>query len=321
MSLAHETDLSTEETGSVFILGSFVVACSAKVGRLPRPGESLGAEAFTVEPGGKGLNLAVGVRRLGLAVDGIFAVGDDLFGQVAPAAFARAGLRSSMLRCFPGATGGGVGFTDATGENCLAVHMGANRLLSAACVESAASALRRADLVLAQFEIPDEPVREAFRVARAAGGRTLLNPSPYRPVAPDILALTSVLVLNRVEAAEMAGALGAGDGLEGMARALLERGPDIVAVTLGEEGAVAYRRNAPPVRRPAFPVEAVDTLGAGDAFTAGFASGLVRGLPLEECLVRGAACGALVCRSLGVLDHLPTTAALDAFLARARARA
>jgi ribokinase len=314
MTFTHDPHYSTRDPASVFVLGSFVVACSAKVDRFPRAGESLRGEAFTVEPGGKGLNLAIGARRLGIAVDGLFAVGDDLFGRLAEAAFEAADLPVTMLRHVPGTTGSGIGFTDARGENCLAVHMGANGLLSGDDARNAALAIQRAGLVLAQFEIADAPIREAFRIARAAGTPTLLNPSPYRPVDPAILADTSILVVNRVEAAEMAEAIAPALSLDDLAHVLLERGPDIVVVTLGQEGAVAYRRGAAPVRRPAFPVEAIDSLGAGDAFTAGLAAGLVQARSLEESLARAAACGAMVCRGLGVFDHLPRAGDLEAFL-------
>ena len=308
------------ETASVFVLGSFVVACSAKVPRLPVPGESLEAEVFTCEAGGKGLNLAVGARRLGAAVDGVVAVGDDLFGHLAEPALARAGLPSTMLRRYHASTGSGIGFTDARGENCLAVYPGANLLLSAADIRSAEPALRRAGLVMAQFEIGDEPIAEAFALARQAGVPTLLNPSPFRDVAPGILECTSLLVLNRVEATRLAAALGLGagcsaEGLAQVAASLLQRGPDTVIVTLGAGGALAYRRGAETLRQPAFPVEAADTLGAGDAFAAGLAVSLVEGRSLAESLRRAAACGAMVTRHVGVFDALPTRDGLDSFLA------
>src|SRR5579859_1532447 len=100
------------EAEVIFVLGSFVAACSAKVEHLPRPGESLRAQAFTLEPGGKGFNLAVGARRLGAAVDGVLAVGDDFFSQLARPALVNAGLSTDMLRTHKGATGSGIGFTD-----------------------------------------------------------------------------------------------------------------------------------------------------------------------------------------------------------------
>jgi ribokinase len=312
-----------DQPASLFVLGSFVVACSAKVPHLPRPGESLRAEAFTVEPGGKGFNLAVGAHRLGTRVDGIFSIGTDLFSQLAHSAFAQAGLSPSMLRHVDAKTGSGIGFTDSRGENCLAVCPGANLLLSAQDIRSVEQAVREAALVLAQFEIGDEPILEAFSLAQATGARTVLNPSPYRPVDPRILERTSVLVLNQVEAAHVASTLvhlAEGDlpqDFDQIATALLQHGPEMIVATLGRDGAVIFQQGAAPLRQPAFPVDAVDTLGAGDAFTAGLVTGFLEGCSVAESLKRAAACGAIVCKRVGVFDALPSHAELDAFLKEA----
>jgi ribokinase len=308
------------DPGSLFVLGSFVVACSATVAALPEPGESLRADAFKAEAGGKGLNLALGARRLGASVDGLFAIGNDLFSEFARSAFVEAGLAPAMLRSYNRATGAGIGFTDARGENCLAVYPGANLCLDAGAVRAAAPALQAADLVLAQFEIGDEPIAEAFSLARRSGVRTVLNPSPYRAIDPDILRNVSVLVVNRTEAARMACSLKMPQppceqqGLAPMADALLRRGPELVVVTLGADGAIAFAADGPPLRQPAFSVDVIDTLGAGDAFTAGLAASMAGGRPLNDCLARASACGAIVCRGRGVFDWLPSAHALARFL-------
>jgi ribokinase len=309
------------ETPSVFVLGSFVVSCSAKVTRLPLPGESLRAEALTLEVGGKGFNLALGAHRLGTRVDGVLAIGDDVFGQLAETTLTRAGLSPAMVRRYPAATGSGIGFTDADGENCLAVYPGANLLLSAADVRSAMPTLRRARLVLGQFEIGDEPIIEAFITARTGGGLTLLNPSPFRLPDEGILQQTSILVVNRVEANQLGTALGLpvarelDHDLKGWIRALatslFECGPDTLVVTLGAQGAIACGRKAPPIYEPALVVDTVDTLGAGDAFSAGFASSLIEGRSLADSLRRANACGGLTTRKLGVFDALPTRDELE----------
>jgi ribokinase len=309
-----------DRSASLFVLGSFVVACSAKVAHLPQPGESLRAEAFTVEAGGKGFNLALGALRLGANVDGIFAIGTDLFSQLAEAAFAQAGLPAGMLRRIGARTGSGIGFTDAVGENCLAVYPGSNQLLAAQDVRLVAQAVQKAGLLLAQFEIGDEPILEAFSLARRAGVRTLLNPSPYRPIEPDILKDTSILVLNQIEATCLAGTFGidVGDGslsnLERVAAILLEQGLEMFVVTLGRSGAIAFQRNGAPLHQPSFPVEVVDTLGAGDAFTAGFSASLIQGQSLTESLSIAAACGAVACTKIGVLSALPHRTELASFL-------
>ncbi len=185
--------------------------------------------------------------------------------------------------------------------------------------------MQRASLVLAQFEIGDEPILEAFTLAHAAGALTVLNPSPYRPVDPRILECTTILVLNQVEAAQLAEAFGFGGqgplkSLDGMAATLLEQGPELIVVTLGSEGAIAYQGGAPPLHQPSFPVKAIDTLGAGDAFTAGLAVGLLQGRPLPECLRQAAACGAILCMEIGVFDVLPNAEQMDFFLVAQEAR-
>lgn len=298
----------------VFVVGSFVIAYSAMVARLPRPGESLDAAAFCSEPGGKGFNLALAAHRLGARVDGAFAIGDDAFATLAFSAFRKAGLSVDMLVQHPGSTGAGIGFIDAQGENCIAVSLGANRLLAPEDVARAGPALDGAGLVMASFEAPDAPIHAAFARARRNGAITLLNPSPGRPIDPGLLADTKVLVVNGVEAAD----LGLTVDEPGSAEALLRAGPEIVVVTLGTAGAVAFRREGPACRQPAFPVAAIDTIGAGDAFAAALGVGLLQGLPLAETLRRAAAGGALTAARLGAFDAFPLAAELEDFLATAR---
>ncbi len=309
------------EAASMFVMGSFVAACTVKVPRFPEPGESLAAEAFTLEAGGKGLNLAVGSRRLGATVDGLIAVGSDPLAALAEAALAEAGLPLGMLRRFPGPSGAGTGFTDGNGENCLAVHAGANARLSPEDVQAVAPRLRRARLVLAQFEIGDPAIAAAFAAAREGGAVTILNPSPFRRLDEAILRNTRILVVNRVEAARLERDLGLarsppGDAetLRPLAEAMAARGVETLVVTMGDSGAVAFHPPGRVTRQPAFPVAPVDTLGAGDAFTAAFAAAMLERLPFETCMRRGAAAGALATTRLGVLNALPTREALAAVL-------
>jgi ribokinase len=312
---------------SIFVLGSLVVACCAKVARLPQAGESLLADAFTTEVGGKGFNVAVGAHRLGAVVDGLFAAGDDLFGDFATSALLAAGLSVDLIRRHPGQTGSGIGFTGADGENCLAVFPGANSLLSSEDSRSSAARISRSSLVLAQFEISDPPIADAFRLAREMGVLTLLNPSPFRAIDPEILSHTSILIVNRVEALHLASAAKQGSlspdrekDLARLADWIIERGPDLVIITLGALGAVAFTRGGSAEYQSCFEVPVVDTLGAGDAFTAAFAAALVQGRAVPECLARAGACGAMVVRRHGVLRALPTSKELDIFIAEAGTR-
>jgi ribokinase len=292
----------------LFVVGSFVLACSVKVARLPRGGESLAASAFVAEPGGKGFNVALAAHRLGAAVDGAFAIGGDAFGRVAREAFRSAGLPLVMLVEHEGSTGAGIGFIDASGENCIAVSQGANARLGSSDVRRAA-ALEPGGLCIATFESPDGAIGTAFEHACACGATTLLNPSPSRSIDPAILRNTQVLVVNEVEAGDL--------GLTshpGALDDLMRRGPTIVVITQGAAGATAFRKDLPPLHQAAFPVSAVDTIGAGDAFTAGLAVCLVQGRPLADGLRRAAACGALTAARLGAFEAFPTADELACFL-------
>ncbi|MGU3383363.1 ribokinase [Methylobacterium sp. D53M] len=302
----------------LFVVGSFVIACSVKVARLPQAGESLDGLAFLAEPGGKGFNLALAAHQLGVEVDGLFAVGTDVFSPMVRATFARVGFAEDMLVPHAGSTGAGVAFVDAAGENCLAVCLGANLALGAEDVRAVAARLERADLVAATFESPDASIRAAFALARQAGIPTLLNPSPMRPIDPAILADTAILVVNAVEAADLG--LGTPDAIADATEAtpaiaaLLSGGLELLVVTLGERGAVAFRPDWPTLRQPAFAVAAVDTVGAGDGFTAGLIAGLLAGEPLDATLRQAAACGALTTCQFGAFEAFPTAQVLTAFL-------
>lgn len=307
---------------SLFVLGSFVVACSARVGRLPGRGESAQAEHFIVEPGGKGFNLATAARRLGANVHSIFSIGDDVFAQTAEPAFAAAGFAPTRLRRCAGQTGSGIGFIDATGETCLAVYPGANLALVAEDVDAVADAVCAAQVVLAQFEIGDAPIAAAFALARRSGRtETILNPSPFRMPSDAILRHTTMLVVNEVEAMALGAAFGCAAPLAGqhldpsVLSALFARGPDTIVVTRGAAGATAYTRDAMPLVQPAFAVEAVDTLGAGDAFLAALGVALAQGAPLAASLRQAAAAGALATLTPGVFDALATRRELQTFLA------
>ena len=170
--MASMSTLVTRASPShVFVVGSLVVACSAQVARCPDPGESLEATGFIMEAGGKGFNVALAAHRLGVTVDGLFAVGDDPPGHFMRTAFAAQGLDADLIHIVTAATGAGVGIIQADGENRIAVYPGANASLSVTHVTARADRLRKAGLIFAQFEAPDAPIAAAFALAREAERR------------------------------------------------------------------------------------------------------------------------------------------------------
>jgi ribokinase len=305
----------------VFVIGSYQNATFVHVERLPKKGESLAATALQQEHGGKGLNLGLGLHRLGVATDLLMAIGSDSAGADVLARVGAEGLDTRWILPLAPQSGFGIGFLAPDGSNFLVMYPGANALLSGAQVEAACADLEQADWVVAQFEVPDEPIRRAFELARARGIRTFLNPSPWRLPDPSILALTDLLVVNATEAAALFGRSAAeiwsredwGGHLPDLARHAGWVG-DILVVTLAEHGCVALDESGRVIAQPAFEIEQCDATGAGDAFGCGLLWALMQDRPLPDALRIGNACGAILAASSGIVDALPTPERVSRFL-------
>ena len=206
----------------VVVLGSFVHAHWWSVARLPGAGESCLAHAVHSELGGKGLNVAIGIHRLGVEVDLVVGVGRDAAAQALAGLLAQEGLGQQHVYPVAADSGRGAGLVDAAGENSIAVFPGANMDIGAPEIAQAAQAIGRASLVYGQLEMAAAAVLAAFTVARAQGVRTVLNASPAAGVSPALLAVTDVLVVNAVEAAQLL-ELGVQDGLHDGAAAFIGR--------------------------------------------------------------------------------------------------
>ena len=200
---------------------------------------------------------------------------------------------------------------DDRGENSISVASGANALLSAADVESAAEAFAAADIVLVQLESPIETVEAAVRKAGEKGVPVILNPAPARPLDEDLLSLVSVLTPNESEAELLSGiAVRDADGVRSAAARLRARGAASVVVTLGERGAYA---SSPEFEGlvPAFKVDAVDTTAAGDVFNGALAVALAEKLPLSEALRFAQAAAAISVTRPGAQPSAPTRPEID----------
>jgi ribokinase len=156
-----------------------------------------------------------------------------------------------------------------------------------------------------------EAVEAAAHVASAAGVPILLNPAPIAPHSPLLLMLARVLVVNEVEAAALAPEAAPNHALE--LKALLKFAPRVL-ITLGSEGLVGGDVNG-DFTMPAFPVPAVDSVGAGDAFCGALAVRLAEGCPLVDAARFAAAAGALATTKAGAQGSLPARQEVEAMLA------
>jgi ribokinase len=281
----------------IVVVGSYNRDLILSVGRLPAPGETCLATGRTEAHGGKGSNQAVQAALCGARTAMLAAVGDDAAGAAAFAMWRETGVDARLVARLPDAgTGMAAILVDAAGENSIVVDAGANARLGPAEVEAGAAALSAARLVLAQLETPAAAARRAFQLARKAGAPTALNAAPApEALDPELLALTDVLFVNRLEAQALAGEADPARAAE----ILLERVGRAVVLTLGAEGAILLRPGEAPLARPARPGQVVDTTGAGDAFIGAFCARLATCGELPAALAWGLAAGALACGRLG----------------------
>jgi ribokinase len=192
---------------------------------------------------------------------------------------------------------------NAEGENAILVTPGANASMTD-LTEPELTAVREADVLLAQLEIPVGTVTRAAVAARAAGTRVVLNAAPAVPVPPELLAATDLLVVNETEAQALTGR-GRDDP-----SALLDLTPRAV-LTLGAQGAWYGDRDGTAVHVPAVKVDVVDSTAAGDAFTAALAVAWGEGRDVVDAVRWAAAAGAACARRLGASVALPSRAEID----------
>ena len=288
---------------------------TATSARFPLPGETIIGRGFVMVPGGKGANQAVAAARQGAGTAMIGRVGTDLFGDAIRGILDAESIDRRYVgsdRTVP--TGIAQITVDGKGQNVIVVVPGSNNALSAKDVEGALRALGAPRALLTQLEIPIEVVRAALSAAEP-GTTRILNPSPASPLAADLLALVDLCVPNEGEAASLTGLSVAdvADAAEA-AFALRRRGCRAVVVTLGPRGSV-YVDDSESLHVPAFPVEAIDTVAAGDAYCGVLAAALAAGLPIEQALVRASAGGALAATIAGATSSLPRTKTIDRLIA------
>jgi ribokinase len=300
------------EAADVVCVASWNADLISRVARPIARGETLMASAFSISPGGKGSNASVAAARQGARVALIARIGDDDFGRMGMELWQAEGIATQHVERVAGERSGVAQIlVYEDGDNSIAVYPGAGTGLGARHAQAAAALLAGCRVVMASCEVPAEATLEAFRLARAAGALTLLNPAPARPLSDELLALVDVLTPNESELYLLAGEAHAGSADQAAAR-LLSRGARAVLVTLGAAGCRLYQAGQPPYSIPGRPMAVRDTIGAGDTFTGALAAALARGEALPEAMQWANAAAALSVTKHGAIDGIPRLAEVAA---------
>lgn len=307
-------------TGRIVVVGSLNADLTIYCERLPQPGETVQGNGFAVNPGGKSANQAVAAGRLGGHVSLVGAVGKDANGAMLEASVAGAGVDVGHVRTSTEPTGVAVIAVDARGENNIIISAGANGTLSPADVADAGDVLEEAAVVSLCLEVGMDTVLAAARAGHDAGATVLLNLSPYAEIPSALAGLADVLLVNAHEAALFLGVSvpGAGapaDEWEAARERFAARGIQQVLVTLGSQGSVVLDSLASPGSRVTSvqptQVHAVDTTGAGDAFTGAVAVRLAAGGALADAAAFASVAAALATTRKGTQAAYPDTADVE----------
>ena len=293
------------EDMKIVTIASYVSECVFHVPRFMQAGETLAA-CYEDGLGGKGFNMSIAAARCGAEVSPILKLGADARGDQALAFLKDNGIDlHHVTRTRSAPSGIGVILLDPSGQNQIAIDPGANALLDSADVRAAAATIESAKVVLAQLESSLAAILEAFRIARAAGVTTILNPAPApeQALPAELLALTDILSPNETEASALSGLPDTDDWAK-IAASLAAQGPRTVILTLGARGAGVWRENQASLF-PAASVRVTDTAGAGDAFHGALAARLAAGDTLPDATRFAVAYASLKVTRAGTARAMP----------------
>lgn len=302
----------------VVVFGSYNTDLMARTPHLPVPGESVIGSMFKMGPGGKGSNQAIAAALAGADTAFICKLGRDDFAKMALEWYEKSGVDTAHILYHESEPTGValISVEENTAENHIIVVPGSSMTITPAEIASCREVIQSARVVLLQLEVAYEANLAVAQMAAASPAKLVLNTAPMNKGVPDeLLALADFVTPNETEASLLAGV-----PIKSMADAaraadvILARGVANVIITMGKQG--AYFKNArESFVIPAFPVEAVDTTGAGDAFHGGFAAALAAGEDIRSAMVYGTAVAALSVTRVGAAAAMPTREETQAFLA------
>lgn len=295
----------------IVVVGSVTMDMVTCTPQIPRIGETIIGTSFSTTPGGKGANQAVAAALLGYPVQFIGHVGDDVYGPNLIQNLKDAGVDTSSLTPVPGSSGLAPIFLADNGQNAIVVVPGANGKVEPAHIDQHIDIIRNAGMVLCQLELPMRTTEHTIALCAELGIPVMLDPAPAAPLGDSVWKQVSWFTPNETEAAFY---LDANSSPESVAQHLLDRGLPAVALKRGSEGAyIATADGKSGWVRP-FPVNAIDTVAAGDCFNGAFTVALLEGKdPLEAARFACAASAISVTRR-GAQASMPTRADVDLFL-------
>lgn len=295
-------------TNKVVVLGSLNVDTTLHIAQMPKPGETISAQSKTNSAGGKGANQAVAAARSNAVTSFIGQVGNDSAGKFMVKALEDDGINTDHIKVdHENGTGSAVILLDEQGQNSIMVYGGANQAMKPDMVADCEDLIKHADILISEFETPQQVTYEAFKIAKHYGVTTILNPAPASTIIDGLLEVTDLIVPNETESATLTG-IEVTDtaSMDKNADKFTKMGIKNLIITVGDRGAYYHTPNDSGFV-PAFKVHAKDTTAAGDTFIGALSSQLKKDLSnIEEALVYAQRASSITVQRLGALPSIPT---------------
>ena len=296
--------------GNVVVLGVFVADTAYRANRMPRLGETVLGNSFSLGPGGKGSNQAVSAGRMGANVSIISRLGKDDFAKMALEVWSKSGVTAYVEQNANDYTGAAYIFVEeSSGENAIIIAPGAASKITAADLEARTNLITQADVFITQLEQPMDAAVKGLEIAKNAGVKTILNPAPAIELPKGMLDLCDYITPNETETEALTGiSIKKVSDAEKAAKALHDMGVETPIITLGEKGAFVYGHGLiPPFN--AGPV--VETTGAGDAFNGGFAAAVSEGQTAVDAVTIGCATAGISVTRPGTAPSMPSRSEVE----------
>lgn len=300
----------------IIVVGSINIDITMNIGQLPKIGETITTARHTITPGGKGINQAVGVTKLGHRVTLLGNVGNDLETGLIYSCLKEYGIDTAGIQKDKTSdTGRAYIQVQDSGESTITLLTGANGTLSARTVQDNRQLFHHSAYCLLQTEVSLEAIEAAAVIAHSYGAKNILKPSSVSWLSDTLLRNIDIFLPNQAEMAILCKETPASSlkDLERQADWILQKGTGAVIVTLGEQGCF-YKDASRSQLFPAADFIPMDKTGGSDAFISALASYLLYGCDMFSAIrIANYAAGFCVSRQ-GIVPALIDRISLEKYI-------
>ncbi|MDO5039424.1 ribokinase [Clostridium sp.] len=259
----------------VCVIGSINMDLVIKVKNMPKEGETILSKSFEKIAGGKGANQGVAAKRCGNKVTMISKIGQDDNGKILKGLLDKEGINTEYIFVDEKEpTGMAMITVNDNGNNSIVVISGSNMTLNNDEIKKCENVIKESDIVISQFETPEDITIEGFKMAKENNKLTILNPAPAKKIKDELLKYTDIIIPNETEAELLTGIeVNDLETAKIAASEFFKKGVKFVIITLGSKGAAVISKEKAEIVK-AFKVNAIDTTAAGDSFIGGLSTKL-----------------------------------------------